>query len=370
MSYRFFFSYSSETLRRSRKSDGTGNWLEDFFTNLCDRVGLIGSGKIEIAYRDNKMRVAEKWETELVNGLQDSAVLVAVLSPQYFESSNCGREFAFFRERLAQLGDQGGGQHRIIPVCWVGEPYWDEMMQPHVRKFMGGIQLTQNGFPEDYRKRGLLRCYTENKDAVETVIGGLADRILDLGKLPPLPKLASDNLFTALRSFFETPDGAGSERIAQGPLGTNVVYAVATREMMGEGAADNYAEKAEEWRPFRDTPTLTVGPATQVAIMKARQKDYSTILLRDDLLATIKKAGESKSIVLVVLDEASLRCEAIKKPLADYDGRDTTHVGLVGIGSKEDEQQLKEVFPVKYESARAHHLWTVPPQSTSFEESQ
>ena len=138
--------------------------------------------------------------------------------------------------------------------------------------------------------------------------------------------------------------------------------------------ATTYGEKSEDWRPFADRLDWTVGQSTQVALIQAGQRgaEYCPIALSDDLLAKVKKARESNSIVLVVLDQASLRFDVIRKALSDYDGYDATHVGLVTAGGNlKDKERLSEVFPVKFlgRSYRPHHLWTVPQSSTDYERS-
>ena len=159
--------------------------------------------------------------------------------------------------------------------------------------------------------------------------------------------------------------------MAKGPLGKNVVYAVATRGMLGNNSnSATYGEKAEEWRPFTDKPNRTISLLTQNALRDAEQDatQYRVINLSDELVAKMKKARGENSPVLVVLDHASLRFKSIKNHLSDYDTYDAPHIGLVTAGGEPtDNALLAEVLPVKYLSSRPNHLWTVPPDSNAYE---
>lgn len=375
MPYRFFFSYARETYKAS--SFAGENCLDQFFDDLSNQVALLTGEKIEeVSYRDtNRLRISDDWGAELIEGMQNSAVLVCVLSPHYLRSLPCGREVGLFRERLAQLnGQPGGDKHRIVPVFWVDELRCHAAMHPHVKEFLETLQLTQRGLPEDYPRVGIMNLYGQGqRNSSFGFWKHLAERITELSELPPLPKLAPTTNFNGLPSFFERRESAGDERVAVGPLGTNVVYAVATRDIAGGvPIATTYGEKAEEWRPFADKPNRTIGLLTQTALTDAGQCDteYHAMNLSEGLLAKIKKAREVNSPVLIVLDQASLRFEAIKKHLADYDSYDAPHIGLVTAGgSAADEPLLKVVFATKYLHARAHHLWTAPPTSDAYERS-
>src|SRR5262249_12338756 len=100
--YRFFFSYASET---HRASEGR---LEKFYDALCRRVALKAGSEIDkVAYIDRKrLTVATFWGQELVSALQNSHVLVALISPHYLNSTPCGREIEFFLRRFKMLGQK------------------------------------------------------------------------------------------------------------------------------------------------------------------------------------------------------------------------------------------------------------------------
>jgi hypothetical protein len=373
VSYRFFLSYARETYRASQS--GGKNLLGQFFDELRNQVALKAAEKIDdVCCQDvERLHISDEWGSELLDGMQDSAVLVCIVSPHYLKSLPCGRELGLFRERLAQLNaPPREKKNRIIPIFWVDELSCHQAMLPHVKEFLQPIQLTQKGLPDDYPRVGLFDFYGQQDNvACYKFCKLLAARIAELSLLPPLPKLQNATEFGKLPSFFEPRTDSGDEGVAKGPRGTNVVYAVATREIIGDSSTNStYGEKAEEWRPFTDKPNRTIGLLTQNALRDAGQDatQYRVMGLSEQLLQKMKKARGENSPVLVVLDRASLRFESIKSHLSDYDTYDAPHIGLVTAGgTSTDESLLREVLPVKYLGSRDHHLWTVPPSSETYE---
>ena len=76
--------------------------MDEFFSGLCNRVHLKAGGDVnKIAFRDRtRLNIANFWDSELVQAMQNSNVLVAIISPHYLESSYCGRELEFFMRRF------------------------------------------------------------------------------------------------------------------------------------------------------------------------------------------------------------------------------------------------------------------------------
>ena len=377
MPHRFFFSYARFSHDTS-KTPG-GNYLDEFYDDLRNHVAeLTGEDPAQVAYRDlDRLRISDNWQPKLIKGLQDSQVLVCVLSPHYLKSHECGREVAFFQERLNKLkATNGDARHRIVPVYWIDQVQCYQGMLPHVSQFFSSLQSTEPGLPKGYPRMGVAHFYgTKETTCCYQFRECLAKRIYELSKLSPgLPELADGTDFDGLPSFFEQGYAKG-ERVAVGPFGTNVVFAVATRRQSidPDSPISKYGETAEEWRPFLDKPQRTVGLLTRNALIDAGQNvsNYCPIELSEKLLSRISEAQEVNSPVLIVLDRDSLRVQTIRDSLVEYDSCDATHVGLVTAGGAESgEELLKEVFQRKCaKHVREHHLWTVPPSSTAYERS-
>jgi hypothetical protein len=372
-SHRFFFSYASETHRTSvwRDWGKSGNHLEEFFEALCNRVALDAGEAVDaVGYRDqNRLSLASFWNKELVAALQRSRVLVSIISPHYLGSENCGREVEFFRRRfeLAQNPVAGLEPPRIIPIFWIDRVLCTTHMSQSVEQFFFDLQLRESGMPPNYPNTGLYPLYNLGDQVPRNgLIDVVAKAILRLSEIPALPELPGAGDFKDLPTFFMRPDNRAKPPVAVGPKGTNVVYAIGTKEeavQYGFGNMGGYDAARERWLPFLDAPGATIEMATIEGLNTAGQDghDYHNLGLPSDLNDQLRAAKDANSPVLIVLDRTSLKVPAIKSGLRDYDDRDYPHVGLVSAaGSDIDEPLLTETLPTKYGNKRPNHLWIIP----------
>jgi hypothetical protein len=364
-SYRFFFSYASETHRAS------GTHLDEFFNALCSRVALETGEQIsDVGYRDqNRLTLSSFWGKDLVAALQRSRVLISVISPHYLRSDACGREVEFFLRRYQLLKQRGGcGQtHRIIPIFWMDKSTCNEFMHPNVDKFLHELQLTQAGMPANYPNTGLYRHYLLGQElSYNSLVDIAGTAIKSLSNLEELPALAGANDFNDLPSFFSKQITPAAPMVASGPRSTNVIYAVATRSEASASCVSDqtkYENKREQWRPFANESGATVELLTREGLNAAGQDhhSYNDLGLPENLTMRLKLAKGVNSPVLIVLDHASLPVPVIKKSLVDYDEVDFPNVGLVTAGGSEsDDTLLNQTMPTKYGARRPNHLWTVP----------
>jgi len=378
-SYRFFFSYASETHRASiwESWGKSGNHLEEFFNALCRAVAMeTGQAIHDVGYRDqNRLTMSSFWGKELVSALQQSSVLISVISPHYLQSKNCGREIEFFQRRFALRQQQPSvtEPHRIVPIFWMDKATCSEHMAQDVEKLFHDLQLRGHGMPETYPHTGAFRLYTAGDQAGRnSLIEVVAKAIKDLSDIAKMPQLPGTGDFTDLPSFFARKAPSAASTIAAGPKGTNVVYAVATAAEAMQRNVDGMAQRGdprETWRPFADAPGATVEAATREGLNGADQDDaaYRNLSMPADLITKMEQARSANSPVLIVLDQSSLNVPTIASPLYEYDSRDFPHVGLVTAGGREaDEALLDRTMPTKFQQRRANHLWPVPAGRVEF----
>jgi hypothetical protein len=379
--YRFFFSYASETHRTSawQQWGRSGNYLDEFFDHLCNCVALqTGQHAGAVGYRDqNRLTLASFWRKELVAALQESHVLVSIISPHYLRSENCGREIEFFRRRvgLVKTSEIALQQnHRIIPIFWIDSMTCKTHMSELVERFFFGLQQRESGMPANYPNTGLYPLYNlGQRVAYNGLVDVVAKAIVRLSQLPVMPKLPGAGDFADLPSFFDLDGNEHTKRsIAVGPKGTNVIYAVGTRDeaiQYGLVNIDNYDRARERWTPFADAPGATIELTTREGLNTVGQEDlnYCNLGLPSDLNDRLRAARKANSPVLIVLDRRSLKVPAIQSSLGDYDDRDYPHVGLItAAGSELDEPLLAETLPTKYGNRRPNHLWTIPERRVSY----
>ena len=100
----FFFSYARENRRNAvrQRADGSPfNLLDQFCERLCQSLSdVTGVNAQRVGYRDiSSLNVGVPWPQELAQAMQISQVLIALFSPHYLLSMNCGREFHVFLRR-------------------------------------------------------------------------------------------------------------------------------------------------------------------------------------------------------------------------------------------------------------------------------
>jgi hypothetical protein len=88
MRYDFFFSYT-----RANNDAYLKRFFEDLSTEVRERRGLPQSSGVGF-FDQKEIELGADWDREIVEGLQQSSVLVAVASRAYFKSSYCGKEWS------------------------------------------------------------------------------------------------------------------------------------------------------------------------------------------------------------------------------------------------------------------------------------
>jgi formylglycine-generating enzyme required for sulfatase activity/Cdc6-like AAA superfamily ATPase len=108
-----FISYSREDAR-----DGLAN---RFYTELCVEIAQRGGLRLEdVGYIDTNLTVGDTWPAPLANALGDCRVFLPLVSPNYFNSDICGREWQAFWNRLtAYDAEHNAWPTLIVPVVWV-----------------------------------------------------------------------------------------------------------------------------------------------------------------------------------------------------------------------------------------------------------
>lgn len=367
--YKFFFSYARKDYESAKRTIVTNdgpqsvNYLELFFEEVCRGVaGLTNEYPDKVAYRDKgRLKIADFWGRQLVQGLQNSDVLLAIISPAYLGSENCGREVQFFIERLNRLPNDQQQSHRIVPVFWEDIYFCFNGLSKNTSEFLKRLQWNQEGMPEGYPVMGVGQMYRSmNNRACAHLVEQIARRIVELASLEPgLPQLLGECDFTDLPSAFEEGEDRSVESIVvSGLTGTNVVYIFA-----------NNNTQLENWQPFKNDNT-TIEQATKNGLNSAGQTAYCNLKLPKNLLEKIREAKDKNSPILMVLDRSALSNPKIKGSLMRYDKEDHLNVGLVTAnGYNVEDKIVQDVLPTKFAGQRPHHIWKVPENCQEYETS-
>jgi hypothetical protein len=382
--YCFFFSYSCadhNNAKRSNVANGANHNLLDCFFDQLTRIvsSRIGMDLERVAFRDSKrLELGESWPESLTTSLQCSRTLIALITPQFLKSENCGREIKFFMDRYDRLlagRPDNRPPHRILPIYWESSADCDRVMPDSVKQFFADIQFKTEDFPETYPATGL-RSIVSNGDSrsLENVCDALAGRIVQFhteNALPPHPDLKP---FTELPSLFTPlPDlhCACEPVVASGTGAAQVVFVVGKGDEFASAGHDDitaYGNTPEEWQPFMDAPGATVEAATEEGIRRVGGMACCNWGWPANLVGKITEAQEKKSPVLLVLDRNSLQLERFRTSMQEYDRNNFNNAGLITAGGNTSDDDVAQVFEHKFNNFQNTHLWTVPTGRIGFVE--
>ncbi|MCM3882068.1 TIR-like protein FxsC [Frankia sp. R82] len=192
----FFISYA-----RPDSNDGT--FLLRFFRDLRHEVRVrCGHARAEeVGFLDrSSLRPGDDWSAELVAALARARTFVAICSPTFFASENCGREWEFFDDRLRQLEEKGSSRAPLIlPIMWI---------PMHPPPILAELQYSHEDLGADYARYGLryLLQLKRNRDQYQHFLVMLADRIVELALAIELPPLTDLPHFPEIGNAFERRD--------------------------------------------------------------------------------------------------------------------------------------------------------------------
>jgi CheY-like chemotaxis protein len=190
MSFHFYLSYApadfSEDLKR---------FFDDLNFTIQVRLGYPKDKQVGFfARRDGE--VDSEWPDRAGEALQGSRTMVALLSPEYFQSEQAGRECQLFEGRrdllLGRPGlsetRRGNLPSRIASVIWIPWQDHESRVVTATRHHLGD----SNGV---YRKNGVLMMLKSlkrfHREYVDVLVA-LAEQVVDMtvaNELPPLDNL-------------------------------------------------------------------------------------------------------------------------------------------------------------------------------------
>jgi FxsC-like protein len=317
MPHIFFLSYASE------------NWnqpgLEEFYNDLCQAIAPFTRWKYDddnISFRDHKMRLGEQWKPAIANALQESAVLVCVVSEAYCSKQFCGQEvFIFDKRRQQGLAEGEKAPEVILPVIWAP-------VEQGYPKIMADLQADQAGMPKDYFRRGLFRLKTLDNGAYKECVAGFADAIQETWKkyslndafdpngwkctIPPGPAMPLGPSIPNKFALGDWEEAAGPEGWLKGPEVANFVFAAGVKELIKINKV-RYGERSGQWLPYLPPSLTTISQYAVQAVRKRRPFKFREIPVTPEIVEQLEGAKERKNLTVVVADPQSLTLEALRK---------------------------------------------------------
>jgi FxsC-like protein len=390
MSYWFFLSYARIDAKFGKDPDGKA-YIERFYRDLAGELARKVSTDTEvepeqIAFFDQRSVGAGDTSMETVTAaLQQSRILVCVYSLAYFKKPYCGKEFEYFRRRLAMWRAQhpraGTPPTAIIPI------YWDPHAQVYevVKTLPAAVSSVEIAGPEFNKLYGDigLNVLSRQKstyndvykcsygDAYDSFVMSLAQYIYEKGKeaeAAPLPQLDNSSSIESMNEPFPVAPlpGAtsqGAAALLKGPEYAKFFYVAASQ---GELAPDDSRLQAYgsggglEWRPYYPAEPSKISALAQVV---TGQRDI-TLRYEEQLDATIaeklQETYDNNVIAVVVIDTWSLRVKRYFDIVMKCDSVSYNNCVVLVVWNGDDqevkknklllEQMLEVAFPTKTKS--------------------
>lgn len=242
----FFLSYARS---RFRPDDGTDpdRWVTKLYKDLCHDVGIV-TGTPTPGFMDRQIPAGTQWPDHLAEALANCRVFLALLSPAYFTSEYCGKEWAAF---LGRVKSQQAGLDRplaIIPALWTR--LGPSELPPDLKH----MQYIPPDFPPQYVAEGFygimkLGRYREQYKQAVLQLARLVKETAEEAALATGP--ISD--FEALGNAFADYRGG-----ARGRRQVKLTVAAHRLDKLPPGRDTYYYGRTmPEWTPYRDADYTT-----------------------------------------------------------------------------------------------------------------
>ncbi|MEZ0075989.1 TIR-like protein FxsC [Planotetraspora sp. GP83] len=327
----FFLSYAHIPTHDPNSRTDPNRWVVKLFEDLCDHIiNMTNLPQGQAGFMDVDLRSGHHWPDRLADALATCKVFVPLYSPRYFESDQCGKEWAAFQQRVNNhTGPEGHLPEAIVPALW--SPIPPERL-PAVAQ---SIQFTHDVLGSRYRDEGFygLVKISAMRSHYQRATMGLAKRIVEVaqrthvGSMEPPPKYAD------LRSAFD-------DYSPQRPLRVTVVAPDLTH-LPADRNPYYYGLTPEEWNPFRrgsNTRPL-VSHAEEIATAHGFLPEVGSLDDHARLLTSPERPGEP-SVMLV--DPWATTGPDCHRTLRAFDRRNRQSVSVIVPWNHEDEQTVKD----------------------------
>ncbi|GLY80351.1 TIR-like protein FxsC [Actinoallomurus iriomotensis] len=242
----FFLSYARS---RFRPDDGTDpdRWVTKLFKDLCHDVGVV-TGMPTPGFMDRQIPAGTQWPDHLAEALASCRVFLALLSPAYFTSEYCGKEWAAF---LGRVKSQQAGLDRPLAVI---PALWTRLDPSELPPDLKSMQYIPPDFPSQYAAEGFygimkLGRYREQYKQAVLQLARLVKETAEQADLATGPISDFDALGNAFADYRGRARGrrpikltVAAHRLDSLPPGRDTYY---------------YGRTMPEWTPYRNADYTT-----------------------------------------------------------------------------------------------------------------
>lgn len=235
----FFLSYAHVPPHDFADGGDPNRWVEKLFKELCAHImNLTQLPPGAAGYMDRELRAGDNWRGKLSEQLSTCRVFVPLYSRRYFESEQCGKEWAAFLERARHATSGGKPPDAIIPALW--NPVRSDSMPGAAQ----AIQFNHAQLGPRYADEGFYGIIKLSKFRrhYQAATLELARRIIEVAEHTPMPEGRIPD-YTVVPSAFE-------HNSPERPM-TVTVCALDEDHLPPGRSPYHYGRKPQEWDPYR-----------------------------------------------------------------------------------------------------------------------
>jgi FxsC-like protein len=311
----FFLSYA--------RGDEDG-LVHRFYEDLSAEVRLRAGEPRDavVGFIDRTIQVGERWPKRLEEALATCGSFLALITPRYFQSVPCGKEWYLFGERTRRYDAGAPTESPLLkPVMWIPTP--PTKMHP----VADPIQYYSAALGETYQRLGVrqLMRLQRHQDDYHSFVFELAGQIVDGVEMHPIPAggwaAGFDQAVSAFHSSTVRLDHSVSAQWLSRPLLVHLIVAASSKQDM-TGIRDNlaaYGDRPLDWAPFR--PPMPV-PLAEYAIGIAENHSFETgVAELSELASRADLASRHNQIVVLLIDAWVTHLEHAKRALREHNDR-------------------------------------------------
>lgn len=301
--YDLFISYAH--------ADDKDGWVTAFVEAIREEHARFTPQPLQVFFDTEAIRSMDDWERRILEGLRQSRVMVAVLSPRYFGSDYCRKEWEVFVDHELALALPGEG---IAPIYTVTVPDLEaKKADAALDRWMIDMRRRQYVNLQPWRPKGIEALREEE---VCRLIQGLDEQIAE--RMDKTAKAANSRSTVPshnerfvgrkeeLRKLHETLAlgrvGAITAVHGIGGIGKSALAFEYAHAFAWHYPGGRYLVEAEAATDLR-IPMMRLAPQLGLKLTDAEQNDVALGYAR---LRAALEAGERSLVIVDNLDDASL----------------------------------------------------------------
>ncbi|MEU4404569.1 TIR-like protein FxsC [Streptosporangium sp. NPDC023963] len=318
----FFLSYAHTPKHDLSDRSDPDQWVHKLFDDLCRHVmqmSELSHGAVA-GFIDRSLNPGSVWPDRLAQAIATCRVFVPLYSKRYFESEQCGREWAAFSRRITRHEELGLGRiEAIVPAVWV--PVGMEDLPEGVSDIqLGNLDPTSKSY-EEHGFYGIMKLRRFNT-VYERAVYELARRIVEAGKNSKLALMEAPD--------YHSVESAFGYYKAHRPNGRRIRVTVVSPDASNHPKGRKKAATPLEWNPYE--PVLKI-PLVEHAQNIIRYLGYSP---EPGLLAGPSDAATDACPCVLLLDIWAAGSEGLLRSLRRVDESGEQWVAVILVLNRDD----------------------------------